>query len=109
MTPLLFHPTRRSTLEARPRRPRTARGGGEVLDDLLGDDLRRRQRAGVGQRLVLDVGPDVEVEAGALSELLVGPALEVLGLLALAERLARLVGVDEARRGRRASASWSSA
>src|SRR5690606_6168479 len=43
----------------------------EVLDDFLGDHLRRRQVLSVGERLVLDIRPDVEVEPLAGRNLLV--------------------------------------
>jgi len=63
-----------------------------VPNDLLGDHLGCRQRRGIDKRLVLDVGPDVEIEAIAGGDLLVAPALEPLRLLAGAGWLARLVG-----------------
>lgn len=57
--------------------------GLDLLDDLGGNDVRGVEGGGVGERLVLDVGPDVEVEARTLIDLLVAPALEVLGRITL--------------------------
>ncbi len=61
-------------------------GSRETLDDLFSDDLRRRQVGGILNRRILDVSPYVEIEAGPLRELLVGPALKPLGLRTLAQR-----------------------
>jgi hypothetical protein len=47
----------------------------QVGDDLLGDDLRRRQAGCVVERLVLHVRPDVEVEARTGGHLLLCPTL----------------------------------
>ena len=55
--------------------------GFEVLDDLLRDDLRRREVLEILERLVAE--PDeVEADLVALEELVVGEALEALRLAA---------------------------
>jgi len=58
-------------------------GGGQVGDNLLGDYRGRGQARRILKRLVVDVGPNDEVEARTGREFVVGPALEVVGLDAL--------------------------
>ena len=57
-------------------------GGFEVFGDVGGDDFGSREVGGVFEGLVLEP-EDVEVDLIALEEVLVGEALEALGLRAL--------------------------
>jgi hypothetical protein len=73
-------------------------GRGQVLNDLAGDDLGRRQVVGVLQRLVTEPG-DVEVGLVSRHQLVVGEVLDSLGLDALKNVVLRVRSSSRTRQG----------